>query len=248
MNRRLTVSSLCVLLIIGLWWATGCEKSPPSGPGNAQASTQDGSTPITDDPSSASTPVLVKKTDSPVKSKPENGKAASNSANTAKSDVKKKPPENETEKFEWREKKFPNGELSERVRVKQKPDGTFVSHGPITRWYENGDLYIDGAYAEGFMHGMWMSWYPGGQVRGKGEFKFGKKIGPWIRWHENGIKRLEYENVNGLKHGRWTYWDEDGNLAEEGEYANDRKHGQWIKYEKDGSVTETTWIDGEEQA
>ena len=82
---------------------------------------------------------------------------------------------------------WPNGTLYVRRTVATDDDGNQVNHGPLTVWYESGEL------------------------RSQGHWRDGRKHGQFVFWHKNGQKSKEFTWTDGLGDGVYTEWDEAGN-------------------------------------
>ncbi|MEZ6074015.1 MAG: hypothetical protein R3C10_27990 [Pirellulales bacterium] len=68
------------------------------------------------------------------------------------------------------------------------PDGRKLNHGPLSVWYESGEL------------------------RSEGQWRFGSKHGHFAYWHKNGQKAKEFTWHNGVGDGVFNQWDEAGTL------------------------------------
>lgn len=111
-------------------------------------------------------------------------------------------------------------------------NGRPVYHGPVWRWYPNGQLDCKEYYLNGDAAGVWPSYYENGKPSSLGEFRNGSKTGTWKYWNESGYlatevtytedgnQKIEYYPsgrrqamgtfVSSGKIGSWTYWAEDG--------------------------------------
>ena len=121
--------------------------------------------------------------------------------------------------------------------VEQWCDRSGVEHGPIRKFYKDGQKA-----EEGFMHNnnqdkKWYWWHSNGQKAAVGRFDKDKPAGSWTYWHENGNRAQEGDYLAGLKSGRWTKWFESGARMEEGIYYNDTPNGEWVYF--DDSTKET---------
>ncbi|MFU8804250.1 MAG: toxin-antitoxin system YwqK family antitoxin [Bradymonadaceae bacterium] len=59
-------------------------------------------------------------------------------------------------------------------------------HGPFLRWYDNGHIAVEGAYAYGQKDGIWTEWHANGEPRVEGEYVDGERAGTWIHWNRHG--------------------------------------------------------------
>ena len=122
-----------------------------------------------------------------------------------------------------------------------------VMHGPIRKYFANGNRSAEGSYDNGKTDGTWSWWYEDGKKKSKGNYKKGKQTGSWSWWHENGDRAREGDFLNGRKAGQWTSWYDNGRKSEEGLYFNDQKNGQWKYFldNEDNAVSRTeTWENG----
>ncbi len=122
-----------------------------------------------------------------------------------------------------------------------------VMHGPIRKFYSNGNRSAEGSYDNGKTNDTWSWWYEDGKKKSKGAYKKGKQTGSWGWWHENGGRAREGDFLNGRKAGQWTSWFDNGRKSEEGLYFNDQKNGQWKYFldNEDNSVSRLeTWENG----
>jgi len=132
--------------------------------------------------------------------------------------------------------------------VEQWCDRGGVEHGPIKKFYKDGQKA-----EEGFMHNntqdqQWYWWHPNGQKAASGRFDKDKPAGSWTYWHDNGNRAQEGDYLVGLKAGRWTKWYESGAKKEEGIFYNDQPNGDWLYFDdtdKDVAVRRVTFRQGE---
>lgn len=88
-----------------------------------------------------------------------------------------------------------------------------VLNGPYQEWYDNGRLWMEGAYRGGLQHGPW-SYYDhehGGKTYA-GNFNQGDKEGKWLRYDSLGRVTQEENYVAGKQHGRQLVFDETGGI------------------------------------
>ncbi len=104
---------------------------------------------------------------------------------------------------------------------KKKTQITFVDgvrHGPRFSWYQNGALWIEGEFVDGGENGTWTSWYPDGTKASERNFDHGAFHGRWTEWHRSGKMKDQFSYVKGKIQGTRTIWDEDGNMIRKMEY------------------------------
>jgi len=103
-----------------------------------------------------------------------------------------------------------SGEIDEGLERGELEDGK--REGPWVGYWDNGQLWIKGAYKNGKHEGPWVFYWKNGQLHSKGVFKDGKEEGPWVE-----------------------YWD-NGQLRYKGAYKNGKQEGPHISYNIDGSI------------
>ncbi len=80
--------------------------------------------------------------------------------------------------------------------------------GGYQRFYESGQLMLEGDYVQGWMHGIWLFYDQDGIIVGKAEFNMGDGIQKG--YSSNGkLSRIIHYHQN-LKHGPEEYYDFEG--------------------------------------
>jgi hypothetical protein len=155
------------------------------------------------------------------------------------------PSEPETE---VREETYPSGQVSQQAEGYVAPDGTFVRHGLMTLFYEDGTKKAEIEYKHGKNHGRRITWYQTGQEWGRGEYVDGLEHGTWTAWWPNGFKQREWEMVHGSWHGTSTEWHDNGEIKMQFEYVNGVKQGPFRIWDDRGNLMyESEYVDGVEQ-
>lgn len=140
----------------------------------------------------------------------------------------------EGKKVEVLEEKFDNDKPKSRREVIKLDDGTVISHGKTTlywevggkktefshvcgsrhgekrTWHGNGKKWQEGSYFANRDHGTWTEWFPNGSLARRWSMTYGAWHGMYTEWHPDGKKRLEVEWVNGVRQGVENLWDESG--------------------------------------
>lgn len=227
MNRFSTVASLAPKVLACLCVICACAPRPQnteSSGGTSQASV---------------------KTDSTAAAK-RNGPTSTESKTEPADPVasQKNPTDQVEPPLERRFEYWPDGTTQREWEVRVNVDGNETQHGLETKYYENGQKYMEGPWIDGTRQGAWRTWYTNGQLRGTGYFKNGDKSGEWHRWDEHGIKRGIYNYKNDMLHGPLTKWNENGDMVEQGEFKFGNQDGQWITYDTEGVSTITIWENG----
>ena len=102
---------------------------------------------------------------------------------------------------------YPNGQ-AKTMRV-YKRNGVCVKE---TRYYENGQVYMEGGMHDTLRDGHWEAFFPDGKLQSEGFFKDGLRTGHAKIYYENGQVFKEGEYENGSKVGEWKQYDEQGFL------------------------------------
>ncbi len=117
-------------------------------------------------------------------------------------------------------------------------EGVAVSY--YREFYPGGELKLEYTYyiEEGkkVEHGIFTKWYDNGQIMIQGTYRHGKKDGVWRECLRNGVPKTEGTYKEGVKEGLWVIFYPGGKKHFEGMYHNDQRDGEWIEYGGDGSV------------
>ena len=114
--------------------------------------------------------------------------------------------------------------------------GYWARHGPWTAYYENGQVWERGAYAEDLQDGQWDWWYENGQRMSSGAFRAGKRVGAWSWWYPDGQRMMTgMHDEDGVAEGCWSYWHANGRLAAEGRIQRGELSGHWDVWNEDGT-------------
>jgi antitoxin component YwqK of YwqJK toxin-antitoxin module len=133
-------------------------------------------------------------------------------------------------------KYYPNGNGYVEEQHKQLDDGTWIRHGRITAWHENGVIQQDGEYTDAKISGHWRYWDDLGQLEREGDYDEGLREGDWKEFHPgNKPKSAGFFHI-GLAEGPWKFWHDNGQLESEGEFVNNLKEGVWKFYLPNGDV------------
>lgn len=97
-------------------------------------------------------------------------------------------------------------------------------HGTYSRFYNDGKPMIEGAYEDGFFHGLWLFFDAYGNVIGKADYVYGN--GVQRAYYPNGKLKLESPYKNNLQHGTEKHYNAQGELEriivyEEGEMISE---------------------------
>ena len=111
--------------------------------------------------------------------------------------------------------------------------GQRTQHGPIRRWYENGQPKMRGQYEKDERVGKFTWWHENGGHKLEAVYKKGQKSDMWTWWHENGMKSIQGEYDGNQAVGVWTWWDENGSVARQEDFDKRSR-------ERDGSTGELT--------
>ena len=101
-------------------------------------------------------------------------------------------------------------------------------NGEYKRWYENGQVFQEGQYADDMMDGSWLIFYPDGSLAATANFDKGK--GTQTSYEQSGYKCLETHYLDNEKHGREVYYNPDGKVTRVAVY----EYGEWVRDEEEG--------------
>lgn len=107
--------------------------------------------------------------------------------------------------------------------------GSRIQHGPVTAWYDNGQVKMKGQYLNDLRVGRFTWWHPNGQRALVGQYEDGKKSGRWTWWHPNGMKAIEGQYENDQPIGSWTWWNEEGRVTATQEFSPDESIGVLVE-------------------
>ena len=135
-----------------------------------------------------------------------------------------------------------------------------VSVNQYTKYYDSGQLALEGTVVDGKPDGLWRAYYPSGntkyaihyddgKVDGEANFYYDTAIGntkattnydndfiagSYTEYYKNGNKKVSLEYDNGVLHGDAKYYYISGQLKLEGEYKKGQKKGKWIYFDANG--------------
>jgi hypothetical protein len=121
----------------------------------------------------------------------------------------KEPPPVDTEIIDL----WDNG-LARKVWVYSNINGTRTATKEI-QYHPNGKKSMEGSLKDGLRHGEWKSWYENGNLWSVGTFANGLRHGKGVVYHPNGKKFIEGTYINGERAGTWMWWDENGQVITE---------------------------------
>jgi len=100
-----------------------------------------------------------------------------------------------------------------------------TSHGRLTRWWGNGQVYSEGNYTYGKKQGKFSWWYESGTLKETRFWNDDKPAGITTQWYENGKKYAEGMYKKGMLHGQLIWWYEDGQKKEEVNFLQGERDG-----------------------
>lgn len=77
-------------------------------------------------------------------------------------------------------------------------------------YYENGVLFMEGAYGNNVRQGEWIAYFPDGKVQSTGTYLDGMRTGKSKVYHENGHLWMDGWYTDDHKCGEWIFYDEQG--------------------------------------
>ncbi|WP_299098811.1 toxin-antitoxin system YwqK family antitoxin [uncultured Winogradskyella sp.] len=129
--------------------------------------------------------------------------------------------------------------------------------GPYKKYYDSGELLLEGQYLSNKRASTWKSYYKNGQVKSIYSYKDGKQNKDFISYYEDGslksktekeddtyIKRSFYKSgelktINELGNGYFKKFLKNGKLLVESTYSNSELSGEWKQFYENGQIA---WI------
>ncbi len=109
-----------------------------------------------------------------------------------------------------------------------------MANGLVTRWYPNGQIYVEGNFINGERNGLLTWWYQTGQKKEEAYFKMGKQDSIVTQWYDNGQEYAIGNYKNDKLHGLLTWWYQGGNKKEEATFNYGKREGQATWWYMDG--------------
>lgn len=123
-----------------------------------------------------------------------------------------------------------------------EPNG--LREGDWKLYYDSGELFGEGGYAEGLREGPWRFYNRDGSLAQEGGFREGRYHGDWTWYYPNGDVHRKEAYRRGKEDGLFQEWNRDGELLLEGEYIDGLRHGFWMTQVNDHRE-EGSYVDGE---
>ncbi len=158
----------------------------------------------------------------------------------------------------WYDEKNNEGPKVERA-VTVYSDQSLVNDGIYREFYPDGQVFVEGQYANGDAVGEWNYYHANGQlakkvnfVDGKAdgvvelrrpdgsleavrEFAEGKRNGTWKTFDETGEQQLSEENyADGKLDGMWQTWWENGKPRQQATFKQGQRDGTTIEWDSEG--------------
>jgi antitoxin component YwqK of YwqJK toxin-antitoxin module len=108
--------------------------------------------------------------------------------------------------------------------------------GTYIEFHPNGNKMIEVSLKSGLPDGPVSIYFETGQINETRSYAKGKMHGTWITWNEEGVKIAEANFKNNLKHGDWFIWDDAGTLRFEMHYSVGNKVGSWKMFNEKGEL------------
>ncbi|WP_282031730.1 energy transducer TonB [Winogradskyella eximia] len=131
---------------------------------------------------------------------------------------------------------------------------TEKADGPFKKYYDSGELHLEGEYQSKKPVGTWKSYHKNGQVLSIYSYKNGKRSKEFISYYEDGsleskiekeedtyIKRSYYNSgklktLSEVGNGYYKEYLENGKLLIESSYRDYELFGQWKRYYENGQL------------
>jgi len=112
---------------------------------------------------------------------------------------------------------YPDGTPKRVDYYAKQGDGRYIAKSVF--FYESGKKRVEGNYnAEGKKEGKWVYWYENGNKWSEGYFADGLDDGKRTTWHDNGKLHFSGRLDHGKRIGTWKFYDENGKLTKELDY------------------------------
>ena len=99
------------------------------------------------------------------------------------------------------------------------------THGNLTRWYPEGQMFSDGSFINGNRQGPFSWWYKSGALKETSFWENDQQIAKTTQFWENGNNYAVANYVKGVLTGKLTWWYEDGQKKEEVNFIEGKRDG-----------------------
>jgi len=131
-------------------------------------------------------------------------------------------------------KKWKSGENGQLYIQKYYKEGYL--DGEFKVWYENGQLWFQKYYKEGEYHGEYKRWWSNGQLSCQEYYKEGKEEGEHKKWYPNGEIEGQLCYKEGKLDGESKQWYDNGQLAFQCYYKEGEKDGELKTWYPNGKL------------
>ena len=99
------------------------------------------------------------------------------------------------------------------------------SHGELTRWFPEGQMFSDGSFVNGNRQGPFTWWYKSGAMKESSFWDNGQQVAKTTQYWENSNKYAVANYEKGTLMGKLTWWYEDGQKKEEVNFVEGQRDG-----------------------
>lgn len=133
--------------------------------------------------------------------------------------------------------------------VRYFSDDTVKSEGAYKEYYENGQVFSEGAYSDGVPVGEWKFYHPDGQLSKTVNYAEGRPEGVIEVRRADGTMQARREYADGKRNGDWIVYGDDGKqMLLESHYQQGLPAGLWQAWFPDGQKwRELSFVDGKQQ-
>lgn len=114
------------------------------------------------------------------------------------------------------------------------PAGGPRREGPARVYYDDGGVWREESFREGWRDGPFVEWHRSGRKATEGAFARGEKNGPWRIWYESGALEEEAEWRDGVRHGRFAAYWPNGQRRSSGRHCGGTQCGTWKTFDENG--------------
>ena len=111
-----------------------------------------------------------------------------------------------------------------------------VLHGVVRAFWTEGDVPLSEiTWHNGFKQGPWVEWFQNGQVSLQGSYANDQFHDTWEGFYEDGTPEREVSFEYGSRTGTWTYWWQNSQVRGTGTYVDDVAQDGWTFFLEDGT-------------
>jgi len=114
------------------------------------------------------------------------------------------------------------------------PAGGPLREGPARIYYDDGGLWVEETYRQGWRDGPVVEWHRNGRKASEGSRARGEKSGRWTIWYASGAVEEESEWREGVRHGAFAASWPNGKKRTVGRHCGGAQCGTWKTFDESG--------------